>query len=184
MNTITRRQALRASVFGASVLGGFMLTACSTASVTPAQLIADAQGILAELFTPPASGAIPGIAGIFPGKIPAATLASIEQGIVTGEAALAKLGVAPPAPAGANTLQTVEGYINDALDVVGSLGLVIPPPYGEIITAITVLLPGIEAFVNGLIPAAASTKAATRLKLTAPTMTPAQARARLGIPAA
>jgi hypothetical protein len=188
MSPITRRQALRASALGGFLMLGGSIVACTTQAFTPAQLIADGQGMLMQLYSPatatsPATGALPGIAAALPGKISAATLTKVEADIVVGENALAALAIATtPAPTGATVLAQVEGYINEALDVVGTIAVLIPAPYGTIITAITVLLPVLESFVNSVVPTLAAKTAALRAAAVAPTMTPAQARAALGIP--
>ena len=181
-----RLVATRRAILGAAPA---ILAGCSLlGNLTPAQVLADASGILSSL-----SGAVSTVnanaatllaLGI---KIVPSTLAPVAAGIATAQQLVAALSTGLPASQSASTLQTVEAYINDALNALAAVtpaaAVAFPAvaPVVAIIEAVAALAPTIEAFVNQYV-AAPTTTASVRAKAIAPTMAPATARMVLGIP--
>jgi ABC-type Fe3+-hydroxamate transport system substrate-binding protein len=152
--------------FGATAF----LAACGTqSSLTPAQIIADAQGLVATV-----QATVATIIVANPTAIKPTTLATLQRLQALANAALSTLsGVATPAST-LTALQTVEAYLNPALAAVGSALAVDPilnAKYGVAYTAAMALfIDVIEPYINSL--AAGSPPAA-------PTTTPTAAAARV-----
>lgn len=171
----------RAALIGTSALSVAALAACSLTPALDAQILADASGVVSSL-----SAVASQVNTLAPGKVPA----SVTNGLSVAQGLVASLSTATPIPTGASTLQTVDGYINAALQafatVLPAAALAFPVlvPAIPIVDGAIALLPVIEAYVNPLIqqltpsaPAAASAP----LHPIMLAMTPAQARAALGI---
>lgn len=175
----TTRRALLCGVAAAALLAG-----CSpngTAAQIEAQVLADATGAVNGL-----ASVVPAVLKAAPNLLPAATGSQVMQGLTLAQQMLGKMDASTPLPTAANTLQVVEGAI---LQAVNALAAVTPAaaaafpvlaPYVVIIQAAAALLPGIVAFINSVIPSGQTASLAAGLP--APVMTPAQARAALGIP--
>jgi hypothetical protein len=172
------------------------LTACGvTGPVTPAQIVADAQGVVTSLAT---NAPLIFAAAAAAGK----PVAQAAQDQVTGYLATAKAGLSTlvagmPAPGAATSLaQQIDGYVNAALAFLTTIAPAIPAlaPFMPVLIAANTLAPLLEAFVNQYLPASAikvvpppvpvvvtPAVALPRTKALAP-MSVDQARQTLGIP--
>lgn len=167
----------RATLTGAVSL--LALAACTTTGTTPAQVIADARGIVSALQT-----LLPSLTVADPLLLTPAQQAQVSDALARATALLATVTPSLPAAQGATTLQAVKGYINVALDAVSAVaGAAAGTPlaaYAVPIRAVIALVPVIEMFVNQTLGAVSGT-AKLRARAVAPTMTPDAARAILGI---
>ena len=155
------------------------LAACAGSSVTPAQIIADAQGLVDTV-----GQTVAAVVATDPGAISAATQAKLAALGAAATAALKSLSAGMPAGQGAALLQTVDAYLNAAL---AALGAALPAaaaafpalaPYIPIYDAGVALVTGvIEPYIASLIPAAP----APALKTLGPQVSVPAARARLRI---
>ena len=154
-----------------------LLSGCGTnTTLTPAQVVADAQGIVTGL-----GKAFGIVIAEDPALIPPAQAATDTAGLNVASGALATIAAnLPPVTTGQTLLQTVEKYINAALDdaaaVTPKIVALVPAlaPALPLIQAASVLVPVIEAFINPAAPATAA-------RAMAGGMTVAQARALLGV---
>lgn len=178
MSSLNRRALLLGTA--AAIPAALALSACgpSAVALTPAQVVADAQGIDAGLLK-----ALPIVAAADPTLLPAAKQASTTADLTVAQTTLATMAAnLPPVATGQSTLQVVEGYFNAALDTLASVtpaaALLFPDlaPAVGLVQAAAVLAPMVEAFVTP-----GGTTAALRAKALAPSMTVAQARALLGV---
>ena len=156
------------------------LSKCQFANndVTPAQIAADATGIVNELAT-----LLPQIENVAPKAFSQTQLAQITNDISLAQKALANLSAGMPATNGASVAQQIDFYINDAVGALATVAPSIPvlAPYVLPIDAVEAILPGIEAFVNQYLPSSV-TKASLVRTAGSLNMTPDQARSQLGIP--
>lgn len=149
------------------------LAACgtgATGALTPATVIDDANAILTGIGSLLAAPQITAL-------IPPTTLAQVQGWITAAHDRMAAVTAGMPAAQGATALQTVEGYVNDALNVLAGFPL-IPPPYSVFLQAAAVLLPVVEAFVGTVLPPAPAPAKArlAALRARSVTMTEDQAR--------
>lgn len=117
------------------------LTACpggSGSGLTLAQVVADVTGMVNGL-----SAALPALTKL----VPATTMARIQADINVAQNLLAQITPKLPDATNAVTIQQIEAVINEILGFVANIPGV-PPE----IAAVAILLPIIEAFVNGLVP--------------------------------
>lgn len=167
----------------ASLLGlGALLEACTSSSgaATPAQIIADAAGAVATLQTD-----LPLMTAVDPNLMTPQMHATVAADLGATQGLMTSLTPQLPAAQGATTLQKVEILINaglEAAETAATAGAGSPlAPYALPILAVTVLVQGIEAWVNATL-GTASTTASVRAKAVAPPdLTPAKARQILGI---
>lgn len=147
------------------------LAACGgTTPLTPAQVVADANGVVNGL-----AAAVAGIIASSPTLIPADTAATIQSLLGQAEALMASVSSAVGAPSAASVLQQVEAIVNTVLASLATVSA-IPAPYSTAIQAAAVILPIIEQFVSTYIPSTAPKAIA------APSASDlARARAALGI---
>jgi hypothetical protein len=175
LTNLSRRRLLA----GVTFLVPAALIGCAGA-LTPAQLVADAQGAVTALQT-----ALPAIAAVAPTI--AAALPRLTGYLTTAQTLLNGLAGAVPATTGATTLASVEADLNAVLDALAAVPL-IPPPYDAVIAAVALVAPELEAFVNSMAAAsgAATLPMALRLRaayrLIRPGMTLPQMRAILHVP--
>jgi hypothetical protein len=172
----------RAALFG--TVSTLALAACSGDGLTPAQVVADAQGVAGAF-----AKALPIITAADPDLIPPATDAKVTGEINLAQGTLSALAAnLPPASTGQSVLGKVVGYFNDALDAASAVtpaaAALFPElaPAVPLIQAASVLIPMIEAFVTP-VPAGTTTQASLRAKALAPSMTVDEARTRLGVKA-
>ncbi|MBS0344330.1 MAG: hypothetical protein JSS56_27830, partial [Proteobacteria bacterium] len=146
------------------------------------QFVTDANGILAE-----SKAIAAAIETNAPGALNAQQQAQIAGWQSAAADALASLSASTPAAAGASKLQVAETALNNALSAIGAAlpaaAALYPAlaPYVPLYDAAVALLPGLEAYVNSLVPSSAVAAG----KMAAPIggrLSPAQARALLGIP--
>ena len=151
----------------------------STSTTTPAQVLGDAQGLLASV-----SATVTEIAAVDPKAFPPGQVASIQASLTAAQQSLATLATTTAAATSASTLAQIDTAINGALSVISAVlppaSVAYPPLAGAIpiVDAAIALLPTIEAFVNPLLT---NLTAGAPLHPITSTMTPAQARAALGI---
>lgn len=141
---------IRELVFGAALA----LSACATPSpVTPATVINDVQTSVKGLQL-----ALTEITKANPNLIPPSEVARLTSDLTDAQAASASLAANLPATFGADTAQVVIGDINDVLNVLAGAPVngLIPPPANEIVAAVAVVAPGIEAYVQQYLPKAAA----------------------------
>ncbi len=178
MSSLNRRALLLVST--AVIAVPLLLAACSgTGTTTPAQIIADANGLVAVLQTD-----LPLIVAIDPALMTPARETALMADLDEARALAITITPALPAVSGATSLQTVEATINIVLDGLAAVANAAPgtklSAYTLPVEAAMILAQGIEAYVNATLATNAVT-ASLRAKAVAPKMTPAQARAALGI---
>lgn len=156
------------------------LAACGT-TLTPAQIVTQAGATATGL-----AGAIKQVIAAYPSLIPATTAVTIQTDLADASAAATSLSASLPATTGASLVQTVEGYINAVLTVLAGppINGLIPAPFNMAVTAASILIPQLEAFVNTYLPATAAASpvalaARHRFAALAPAMTPEAAVAIL-----
>jgi hypothetical protein len=176
MSHIQRRLFCSTALFSV----GAALAACAGSGgtagpPTPAQIIADASGVLTAL-----SASLAAMAIQVPTLIPPATLATLQANLAAGAKALTSISTAMAASASASVIQQVESGINSVLSTLASIPL-IPPPYSTVIAAANVLVPVLEAVVGNYLPTMAGAVVAATAKPMALAPTIAAARATLGI---
>lgn len=138
-----------------------------------AQVIADAQAIVTAV-----AGLMPALAALGPSVLPAKTLAQVQGYIGIAQGLLANLSTSLPDAANAATLAQIVDAISSALPLIAGIpGL--PPQIAVGLTAASVLLPVLVAFVGPLLPAKAPALVAKTATPAAAAMTPDQARAVL-----
>ena len=166
---MNRRAFLTSASASALAVAG--VAACST-SVSGVQVVADLSGAISGLQT-----AVPALIKADPSLIPANAASKIVTYLAEAGTAL---GSITPASPSATTLQQVETYLNDTLDVLAAIP-VIPAPYNLLIEAAAAVAPEVEAYVNTLLPAAASGRpASAKAEALAKGMTLERARQILG----
>lgn len=147
------------------------LAACAgspNAGTTPAQIIADANGLIVSL------GQVVNILANQPGVLSADVIARSQALLAQAGTVASSLATTVSANVAAPVLAQIESALNTVLGSLG--GILLPPPYGTIVAAAAALLPVIGAYVAQYLPrpgvgvAAPSPVAATA------------ARRRLGIP--
>src|ERR1035437_2651843 len=87
-----------------------------TTAMTYAQVLADASGIVNQL-----SALVPNISQIAPKILTPANASAAAQALALAKGLLAGLSVNTQAKAGASTLLTVEGYVNQVLDALAGV---------------------------------------------------------------
>jgi hypothetical protein len=175
----TRRARYPSIICAAAML---LFASCSsTSTTTPAQVLGDAQGLLASV-----SATLTEIATVDPKAFQPGQVAAIQASLTAASQSLATLATTTAAATSATTLVQIDTAINGALSVISAIlppASVVYPPLAAaipVVDAAIALLPTIEAFVNPLISNATASAAAPVHPIIA-TMTPAQARATLGI---
>jgi hypothetical protein len=156
---------------------GALLTRCASTTSTgtvPQQVLNDVTAALTTL-----SANLTTIATTNPTLIPAATMTTIQTDIATAQQAVATISAQTAATAGASVLQTVEGYLNAALNTLAAIPL-IPAPFSTVIMAAALIAPEIEAFVASVVGTPTVSATPPKLAFSASGMTVAQARAVLG----
>lgn len=161
------------------------LAACgpqgAAGGVTPAQVIADARGIVRGI-----QGALGPLAAAVPGLISPAVAAQVSDWMGLAAKALDTITAQQSPDQTAPVIQQVEGYVNQALAALAAvtpdLAQRIPAvaPYVVTVQAVIALMPALEAFANTVLTPTRA--AAARASLASP-MTEAQARVALGVPA-
>jgi hypothetical protein len=173
---LSRRRALS----GVSLLALMVaVEGCgASAATTPAQIIADASGLVSVLQTD-----LPLIAAIDPALMTPAQQATAVSDLASAQTLVATVTPSVAATESASTLQQVETAINvglDALSAVATATATSPlAPYALPIQAAIVLAGGLEAWINATL-GTNSTVATARVKAV-PGMAAAQARQVLGI---
>lgn len=167
-----------------SLLAGVSLAALAgctgTGALTPAQVLADATGAVQAL-----TALVPDVAMAAPKLLPAAVQAQVMDGLKLATALLQKLTTSTPAASAAGTLQTVEGYIVDALQALAAVtpaaAAAFPAlaPYVVLVQAVAAMVPVLATFINGFVAAPIASLPALAAH---PVMTPAAARLVLHIP--
>ena len=173
MNTMTRRSMFAAST---ALVAVALVAACATgAALTPALIVSEAQAVAQGL-----SGALNQVPA---GLIPAATIATLQNDLTLAEGAASALSSNLPVATEATTVQKINAWINAIFDTLAAppLNGIIPAPFNLAVSYATVVLPGLEAFVDQFIAAAPATSgvslagAALRAKSVPPSVTVAQA---------
>lgn len=158
-----------------------MVAACgngASAATIDTQVLADATGVVNGVSTVATQ-----VNQLSPGKVSASVIA----GLTAAKGLVSSLVASTPALAGATTLQTVDNYISAALTALAAVLPAAAAAFPVLAPAIAVvdgaiaLLPGIEAWVNPLITQTTAVAAAAPVPPIAQTLTPAQARQKLGI---
>ena len=146
----------RRAILGAPVAAA--LTSCGLVALTPAQIVAEA-GVAAKGL----SGALTQLAAVDSTLIPPATLATVQNDLTLAQGAASSLSANLPATNGASTVQTVEGYINAVLNTLAAppINGLIPAPFNIAVSAVALLVPDLEAFVNQYLPTASAVSPAT-----------------------
>jgi hypothetical protein len=182
MNRFSRRRLFGAlSAFSLLALARCAATGtgATPAALTPAQIAADAQGIIAVM-----QADFPVIVALDPSLTTPANAAKIQADLTTTATDAATVSATVSALTGATTLQTVENDINEGLNVLSPVvtAAVGTPlaPYALVVQAIIALLPSVETFVNTTLGLAGAT-AALRARAVAPGMNADAARKVLGI---
>ena len=158
MRNATRRQILA----GTSVLiPAAMLAACASTPMTPAQIVTQAAAAASGL-----AGMVKQLSAAYPTLIPAATLAQIETYLGMAQTAATNLAPNLPAATGASTVHVIEGYLNAVLTMLAGppINGLIPAPFNMALSAVSVILPQLEAFAAVYIPAAAASPAVDRAR--------------------
>ncbi len=121
------------------------------------------------------------IAAASPKAIDPAKLEAVLQGLAAARANLATLSAATSPAMTASTLDTVDLYINAALDLVGGVVGTVAPQYQPLILAVTVSAQLIEQFVRASAPVTA--RLATARAANKPTggMSTEEAARQLGV---
>lgn len=147
-----------------------MLVGCAgTTSVTPYQVITDANTLIVALKT-----STQALAAQVPPAIPADQAARIEGLLEQAQVLTNSLSGSTAATAAAPVVQQIETDLNGVVTTLA--GMHLPAPYGTYVQAAAVLLPVLEAFVTSVSGAPVHPVAAT-----APGgMTPDHARLILG----
>lgn len=165
-----------------------MLFGCASSAITPPQVAADLTGLVATL-----QQMEPVVVAADPGAFTAAQQAALANDLANAQKALAGFSAGMPAAAGASIAQTIDAYLNDAVDTIAEVvpeDLKLSAWIGPI-DAIDAVLPMVETFVNQYLPASATTIAgvpiptishARHQRAALVAMTPDQGRAFLGIP--
>lgn len=165
-----------------------LLTACqstTTAPVTPAQIGADLQGVLTAIST-----IEPLIVATAPNALTPAQQAKITNDLAQAQATLATLTAGLPAVTGASEAQTVDGYINDAMNALAAVVPLVPAlsAFSAPIEAADGVLPVVEGFINQYLPSSMTTVTASAtpgfrpVRVHSTRFTAAQARMVLRIP--
>ena len=170
---LSRRQLLSTVAPVALALG---LAACQLPGgvpVTPAAIVGQIATATAGL-----GGMLKQLEAAYPTLVPAPIAAQIATDIADAEAAAKTLGAGMPAASGASVVQQIDGYLNAVFGTLAAppVNGLIPAPFNEAVAAVSILLPGFEAFVNQYLPASA-TKAPF-----SPRAAVVLARARAGAP--
>jgi hypothetical protein len=173
----------------APALALVLLAGCASSSaVTPSQVAADLTGLVAEL-----QQMEPVIVAADPGAFTAAQQTAMQNDLINAQKALAGLSAGMPAAAGASIAQTIDAYLNDAVNTIAAVAPEVPAlsAWTPAIDAIDAVLPAVETFVNQYLPASATTIAgvpiptislARHQRAAHLAMTPDQGRGFLGIP--
>lgn len=154
----------------------FAACAGTTTTLTPAEIVSEG-----STFVTGFANAFNGLITAAPALMPQATSDAITADLTKAQTAIAAFNATLPAATGASTMQTILGYVNAALNVLGAppINGLIPAPFNEAIAAVAVLAPVLETWVESIIPTAAASQvvAAARAKVAAakPGMTPNQA---------
>jgi hypothetical protein len=179
MIVTTRRRILGGTSLLALAAVGLMAGCSSSAATTPAQIVADAAGLVSAL-----QSDLPLIVAADPNLMDAQTEAAVQMDLAKAQALAAQVTPQMTATQGATTLKTVEAYINVALEAasaVATAGAGSPlAAYALPIQAAIVLAGVIEAWINATL-GAGTTTASARAKAVAPGMTPEKARVILGV---
>lgn len=177
---ISRRHALGGL---AGLLGlGALVEACTSSApaATPAQIIADAAGAVATL-----QADLPLMKAADPNLMTSAKETEVLADLSAAQGLLTAVTPQVAAIQAATILQKVETLVNTSLDEVETVATAAAAsplaPYAPRILAVTVLVQGLEAWVNATL-GTASAAASARAKAVAPIgLTPAKARQILGI---
>ena len=149
---LTRRTMLR-SAMALPILAA----ACATTPTTPAQIIADIQGVITGL-----QQAAPVVFRLAPKLLSAADQATVAQDLALAAEFAGGLSTGIPAARSANTVLAVERYLNGALQALAVVTPAVVAAFPELapasmaIQAAVVLLPVLETFVSGFIGPAPS----------------------------
>lgn len=174
---ISRRNALRstACMIPLAILAGCGTTAAATLD---AQVLADATGVVNSLST-----LFPAVVAAVPNFIPSAVVTSVNNGLTIAKNLVTTLTTDTPVNMGASTLQTVESYVNSAVNALAAVTPAAAAVFPVLniflvpILAVSAILPSIEAFI-GLYTENPSVLSGAPLS----NMTAAQARIVLHIP--
>jgi len=120
--------------------------AANVASFTPAQVIADAYGLVISL-----GSAVNGL--VDTQALSADVAANIDRELQHAQALLTGISSSLAATASAPVVQEVEAAVASALQTLAAIPA-IPPPYSTVIAAAGVVLPIIESWVASVIPGA------------------------------
>ena len=162
----SRRAMLKRTISAGALLTVVAASGCAQVpALTPASVVSYAGSAAQTMLN-----VLKDIGANAPNLIPAGTLAAIEADLVTAVAVANQLSPTLPAVAGASLVQKINGIINGAFAALAMppLSLVIPPPWSSGVAVVNALLPPLEAFVDGALGLAGSSKAAMRAQL-APT---------------
>lgn len=125
----------------AALSGAVALAACSSTTITPVQVVADAQGLVTTI-----KATIAAIVASSPNAIPATLQADLAQAAADATTALASLSTLPTPASTATVLQVVEAYLNPAMAAVGAVlqaDPVLNAKYGIIFNAAQALIVGV-----------------------------------------
>jgi len=155
----------RRTLLGTSALAFGAPVGCSTATLTPAQIVSYAQTAASGL-----AGVLKGIVAADPSLIPTATAATIVGYLNDAQTVAGGLAANLSAPAGATLVQTIDRDINAVLSALAAppINGLIPAPFNEAVAAVAIVAPTLEAFVNQYLPVAPVAAASlTRAKFAA-----------------
>ena len=159
--TFTRRHGLTLT---AAALPAALLAACgATVAMTPAQIVTQAGAAASGL-----AGMVKQLSVAYPTLIPAATLTQIGTYLGLAQTAASNLAPNLPATTGASTVHVIEGYLNAVLTMLAGppINGLIPAPFNMALSAVSMILPQLEAFAAIYIPAAAASPAVAKARMT------------------
>jgi hypothetical protein len=178
LNPNSRRQFL-SFIPGVALVG---VAGCSASDTLPAQILADAAGVVNDLLT-----LVPQVSAAAPSILSASVAATLLKDLNLAKTLLNSLSTSVSASTAATVLQQVEGYVSDALN---ALAAVIPAAASTFpvltafvlpIEAVASLLPVLVNFINSQIPPPSALKLTDKIA-TIPTMEVLKARQVLLIP--
>lgn len=169
---MSTRRNLLATAVPLVVLG---IAGCSSTTMTPAQVVTDAQNAISAL-----ANAFKAVLAQAPNAVPANTAATINSALAQAASVLGSLSTSLTATQAAPIVQQVESAINTVITAAAAVPL-IPPPFSLALEAAAVVLPILEAFVNSVLPAPTPAPAAlaARAKMAASGMNLATAESTL-----
>ena len=144
-----------------------MLAACGTG--TPAQQLATVVNdvsTIANAFV----NALPALAATT-GKISPVAIANVQQAVATLQTLATQLSGVATTTAAQPIITQVEATVNLIVNTLAPFSVALPPPWGEILPAVAVLLPVVELAVGLVVPASAPLRRAA-----VPGLTPDEAR--------